>query len=754
MLTKHLCLVVLLLPHALLLPAAGDIKCSNTFKNATEEQKCATVDLLNGWLNVVNRTATRSLEVLRNATLIKNGVDSVRNEAEQVLESAKKIMKKLRGNSTEASTVQKTIDEMNGAIKRINESEHNATLAIDAASTAERQVTNGFGSISLAAGYFVDNNHIRLEYDFVRQKVDKIPIDKSKKCTKALNVSSKLRACAEQLDSSTLNLTAWKAEMLSLLQATHDELQSNTSTCLMLFTKDKSEKLREVMFAVGNASEKLIVAVEKFNTARSVIEAVEANIPKAENNVKSVITTAHESLKRNAVALCDVYKKRGAVTEALEKTRKHLEELGQKVAKAATQAQAMQVGTGSTSARVHEVVEKLTTVVKLYGAVGGELSSNAANAKQSISSADEKSKHAVAISVQATSGAKSTEEKMNEKFNKLNDATETIKKLLGQIGIGISSVDSNNCSDDLSALLIGSWEDAERTTVKLDETALTGVSKSLEDVELKVNTINSDIITIADEAQTSLDNAEGATNFEKEAVAAASIAVIEALSKMMSQLCAASAGLRDLRSKSAALSQRAAALKASVSDEKLRAAAVLADASGPKELPAHVEDAFATASRRAAVAEKLLQSSDAKRGNVNTKLGAGMRKSGSEGQGSTIHGRIDELVRNISSGISSNASPDVCETTYITKLMQSLKRSDDELILPHNALVITELAQFTVDINSGVKNARRQMERATASAGEAEAALAEAMRVAREESAQRHCTPLHRQLLSVLRRMW
>ncbi|KAH8615856.1 hypothetical protein ERJ75_000542400 [Trypanosoma vivax] len=750
---QYLCVAVLLLAttHA----ASETLNCATYHSQVKDTHRCATAGLLRGWLNVVNRTAMRFSEVLRNATEIKNSAGAALKKANEALEGAKKVLSKLEKGSKEAVAVQNVIVDVNNAVKRMKESEANADSVKSAADDSERLKTDGFGSISRAAGFFVGYTYTEWQYDLLRDKIDRILTKNSNKavCVLVRNVSSELSAYAEQLNNSTLNLTAWKNKMLELLKTTYDELQNNSSTCVGIL-KNSPEKLNDLKWAVGNASDKLIVAVEKFEVARLAIEAVEANIAKAEDNVKNVTTTAHDSLKRNGTVLCGILQQHTVVWKKVRQSKRRLEEVNQKVAKAATQAQAMQVGTGSTSARVHEVVEKLTTVVKLYGAVGDELSSNAANAKQSISSADEKSKHAVEELAQVNSKVQLAGEILDEKLRKLNNIMRRITESLEKAKVNVNTVNLNDCSDDLSALLISSWGKNGHSAIKLDVSELQAESMALNGLQTENEETNDKIESTNVGVHEVLESIKYATNFEKEAVAAASNAVIEALSKMMSQLCAASAGLRDLRSKSAALSQRAAALKASVSDEKLRAAAVLVDASGPKELPAHVEDAFAIASRRAAVAEKLLQSSDAKRGNANTKLGAGMRKSGSEGQGSTIHGRIDELVRNISSGISSNASPDVCETTYITKFMQSLKRSDDELILPHGALVITELAQFTVGINSGVKNARRQMERATASAGEAEAALAEAMRVAREGSAQRHCTPLHRQLLSVLRRMW
>ncbi|CCD18879.1 hypothetical protein, conserved in T. vivax, partial [Trypanosoma vivax Y486] len=675
---QYLCVAVLLLATT---HAAGEtLKCSYKDK-AEDAHKCAAVHLLNGWLNVVNRTATRSLEVLRNATLIKDSVVGVRSDAKAVLDNAEKVLGKLHNSSKEAATIQKIIVDVGNAIKWVNDSEANATSAINAANTSEQRARDGYGVASRTAVFLLgDTSETKLEFEVVRDKVNRIINKNHNTCTATRNVSRRLSAYAEQLHNSTLNLSEWKREMLKLLRVTHGELQNDTSTCLAIFTNDKNEKLREVMSAVGNASDKLIVAVEKFDAARLAMKIVKEKITEAQNNVENITTAAHGSLKRNGAVLCDVYKKHGAVMAALDITKQRLEKVNENSVKLLKAVEALQLETTHTSERVQDVANKIKVVsgFSYFPVLGDKKSFDVSRAQATVT----KMKAALAavkkIPREASSNVTSAEQQINDKHRGARDVEEKLKKSFEEVKININDV-MENCNAKVENALDKLWKETTGSVVKIDVSELETKSVGLNGLQTENEETNDKIESTNANIQKAFESIKYATNFEKEAAAAASNAVIEVLSEMMSQLCAASAGLRDLRSKSAALSQRAAALKVSVSDEKLRAAAVLVDASGPNELPAHVEDAFAIASRRAAVAEKLLQSSDAKRGNVNTKLGAGMRKSGSEGQGSTIHGRIDELVRNISSGISSNASPDVCETTYITKFMQSLKRSDDEL---------------------------------------------------------------------------
>ncbi|KAG8339966.1 hypothetical protein TRVL_09206 [Trypanosoma vivax] len=241
-----------------------------------------------------------------------------------------------------------------------------------------------------------------------------------------------------------------------------------------------------------------------------------------------------------------------------------------------------------------------------------------------------------------------------------------------------------------------------------------------------------------------------AAQFKENAKTAAANAVADVLRSLMKEVCASVAELDELRTDNNGFKGTARNLRNNVSVESRRAEAAWKRDSADPEMSQYIEDGFTYASRGVAVLEKQLLRIDAQYVKVTNELSEGLKIT--EGNGSKSYDVVVKFVRGINSNPAALSLPSVCSGDNIVELVQSLMEDRDAML--KNVSAIVSLGDLAAKVKERLTSAREQMRKVVSSAADAQAAVEEAIRRARDTAAGRGCTPLHRQLLSVLQGIW
>ncbi|KAH8609995.1 hypothetical protein ERJ75_001146300 [Trypanosoma vivax] len=114
---------------------------------------------------------------------------------------------------------------------------------------------------------------------------------------------------------------------------------------------------------------------------------------------------------------------------------------------------------------------------------------------------------------------------------------------------------------------------------------------------------------------------------------------------------------------------------------------------------------------------------------------------------------ISDAVLGIFADTPGKPHENVCTRNAISELVQKLKGKSGDFSLLRDTSVITELNRFATKMSDELKATTRRMNKVAVRADEANEALAEAVRRAREDSAGRRCLPLQ-QLFNALSGWW
>ncbi|CCD19297.1 hypothetical protein, conserved in T. vivax [Trypanosoma vivax Y486] len=362
MLVIQLCL--LLLPFGV--SSAVSAKPNNKFtcavtkaNDADDLRKCVAKDLLLGWLYVINKTSVRLDEVRKNATAMAEGAKELRKEANAALNSAANVLIGLGSNSNEALGVKEIMKNISDAITWVNESERNASEAADVTDITEGLTEVGYAAISRVHWYFRDKFKYVQEHwaDKGPSEVVETIFPATLQCPNMINVSKTLSDYADKLDDSTIRLDAWRVEMLKKIQTTHNDTQGNGTTCHSIF--NNRDRMHEVMGAVANLSDRLIVVVRKLHAALLVREKARANVDAANENMKTMTTSMLNSLKQNGTALCEMLRQHAAIRSKLSEAYRKLEEVSGRVSNNLASATNTEKTAAARSVLVHSVLKEV-----------------------------------------------------------------------------------------------------------------------------------------------------------------------------------------------------------------------------------------------------------------------------------------------------------------------------------------------------------------------------------------------------------
>ncbi|KAH8609117.1 hypothetical protein ERJ75_001246900 [Trypanosoma vivax] len=531
-------------PPAVSAKSHANPSCPNKAASANDVQKCVAIDLLWGWLHVVNKTSERLLEVRQNATKIEKGAEELRKEAKAALRNATEILAELNKESDDARTVSEVMKNIRDAIVWANESERNASLAVDATRVAETLARDGYGAVSLGARYFKGWNSVQeLKYDALKTKIGEITISKANGCAEVHNVSGVLTDYAEKLNGIATNLTEWKVKMTEIIKTTYNSTQSNKSTCLSLFNH---EKVEQVTAAVANLSERLIVAVKQVNTSLLAREKAAAN-----KNMETMTASMMNFLESNGAELCDMLRQREALWTKLSETKQRLKEESQGASTTLVSTAKIKGTTADTDELVRDALKEVEGLSKfsVFSASTESLSSRSVTlAREAMENAMKASEQAAKLSDRTKSRFAFVDEEVESEHEKLKGLENKLKKLSKEAHIDISGGNTNECNGKLVNKLETSTKDLLRSAARLNTSKLLEANRTLGRLAELVVQNNTNVDSISTDVELASRKLKNTREFGHSATMAAESAVTEALEQLMNKLCATAAELRVLRS--------------------------------------------------------------------------------------------------------------------------------------------------------------------------------------------------------------
>ncbi|CCD20629.1 hypothetical protein, conserved in T. vivax [Trypanosoma vivax Y486] len=636
-------------------------------------------------------------------------------------------------------------------IERVNASIIAAGKAEDAAKNSEKTATNGFSFISLVVrGILRINDPSFNTFEGTREMVEKICIDGGK-CHEAYNVSNTLGTYAARLNR-VVNLTEWKDNMLALLNSTYYKIQLNTSTCQWTF--GGNEKKANLESAVRSDVDQPVISVQHFNVAHAAVLKAQEGVQNVTNGAETVRGPVVASLKRNGAALCDMLARRASLWERISASGKQLNEERKGVSGAVGTVQKVQSSVIATKRLLEDVRRHVTAVLP-----DCTMSDARTTVEKSIISATKRVSmdDAGVRSVLKWLGEANSSTIMTEQA--ITKGSKTLERLSKQLGTRLSEFQLNSaasvdeCKERFEALSSSMSVGALGHAVKLDAGALFVINGSLQELEKQTADIREAVVGISRKTGESLNSAASSVRCEHEALSVAGVVFSEILKSLLSILCVTVTELHELNGNFTFLVGRSANLKTNVTVERARAVALLKGAGDASDTPQYVEEGFVVAARRATLLDIFIRRAGAqlKRILVEFSAQAPLKVKSNTFK---VHAIVKDHVTRISRAVSNPFYSNVCDQNTITELVLSLKANSDDILLLNNVDVITELRQFVKNIGGRVTRAQQLVERVLVAAAEAEVALDEAMRGAREASASRRCTPLYRQLWGQVGRAW
>ncbi|KAH8606734.1 putative Prion inhibition and propagation [Trypanosoma vivax] len=125
--------------------------------------------------------------------------------------------------------------------------------------------------------------------------------DECKSYTEKYSASIRLSSYAEKLDEMN-NLIEWKNEMVKLVGQAHKEAKSSAYSRKLWTLKD-GEKVKEVVQAIRNLTDKLVVTLELLETVRVSVDEANKTVNSTVNSMENVNKTMLSALEGNGTLL-------------------------------------------------------------------------------------------------------------------------------------------------------------------------------------------------------------------------------------------------------------------------------------------------------------------------------------------------------------------------------------------------------------------------------------------------------------------
>ncbi|CCD21375.1 hypothetical protein, conserved in T.vivax [Trypanosoma vivax Y486] len=140
-----------------------------------------------------------------------------------------------------------------------------------------------------------------VNYNKTKEMIDMIKAEhKCKNYTEKYIVSAQLSSYAEKLDEME-NLAEWKNGMIKLVAQTRRDVKSNSYRGNIWTVND--EKMKEVVQATRNLTDKLVVTLELFKTVRVSVDEANTTVNSTVNSMENVNKTMLSALEGNGTLL-------------------------------------------------------------------------------------------------------------------------------------------------------------------------------------------------------------------------------------------------------------------------------------------------------------------------------------------------------------------------------------------------------------------------------------------------------------------
>ncbi|CCD19145.1 hypothetical protein, conserved in T. vivax [Trypanosoma vivax Y486] len=724
--------------------------CANA-DEATPKQKCAAKDVLRGWLIVVNKTYVRAEGVVQNATQVEERARRFRADASAALAAAQKVLKASKLFSVGTAQVEKSIREISRSMELVNMSVKEATNATAAAKQSKESVIFGLNSIALATKVIVKYySGVYLSVSNVSELVERID-SKGRECSSG-NFSVQLKDQAEKLDVTSV--TEWKEEMVSMVNKTYDTFKKNMSAFHWTFRD--GEKQEDVLNAIRNATERLIVAVDSFDAAsKAESEALEV-FRNVTNEIQRANQTLLNSFRQNVSGLCSFLERRAKLRGRLVHQIERQEKLVPEVKGAVKNTGLIHANTSSSVALVRGARSSVESLnhAGYHVAISGWLKSrDVTSATQSSEEAAEAAQLAVRVARAANASVMEAACEATVITRGLEDVKEGLTRRLNETKLSITNLMFSECNSSLHDLLARSWEDALNSSMQLNVTALLEANKTLNVLEAQVTAHDNKLEDVDRSVKAAVGGAENATRLSREAVMAVQDAVAEAVSRVMRVLCAVVTKLRALRGRLMLLDGFARDTKDNVS-----ALVVLSETTRHKMDDATERMPDATEYFGPAEVELMLMAKAVARVDRHYAAvveGASASLANNRDVAASINATFFHFLRNISSDAAASShlsSVDVCDFARAPKPVNL--RAVSSFLTLRNLTDIGALEDATNKIRERVEKLRVLSRKAALHFEKANAAVEAALRRAQDDATKLRCVPLYRHLLGVLRLGW
>ncbi|CCD20186.1 hypothetical protein, conserved in T. vivax [Trypanosoma vivax Y486] len=708
----------------------------------SREKKCATQDVVWGWLNVVNQPALRAEAVKKNVSEVMLRARDMRSRAENEAIKYKKLRASLvsSGTNAELAIISQSIAAVSEAIAQINQSEQKANEAMKKADESIISSTHCFNAIMRVACYLwaVDSDGT-WNYASVKETFD---VHDTDDCKKKYNVSKILNSSTENID--TVSLAEWKKKTLEVLNKTYDGIKLNTSRYHWSVTTS-DDKINEVRKAVAEAVGHLEVAVQNFELYRTTVN----DAVKKVSNASSVVEAANNSVlaSANGKMLCEVVGRFSNGSERLRAAVKKLTGATQGAVNAVTYNERVQVEVGVADELVKEVG---TWLEGNYLALVHKLSGT-----HDVTEANDALSTSVRTADEANSIIGEIARKMEAQSELLRSFQTQLANMSAAAGNKISNATFEACNDGVSEILKNKSPDVIRNIARFNTTLLTELNASLHKIGSTADVIERNLSGVNKQVQEAESSARDASMLAKQATENVKQTIVKVMSGVVAKLCATLSELRALLDKSEAFSAHAANASANVSEWLARIDTAAKESDALVDLPTSVEDAFATAEKRLEVLKRVLHRADEQRGKVAGELAASAVVAERSRNGAAqVNKTLRDVLANITSRVSATFSKDVCNASLMSESLKLLGNRTDHTAVMSSLKVVAQLNRLADSMEGQVLKGRRLMRVAGASSAQVDAALEEAIRMARERSGKPQCPALYRQLLGALGLHW
>ncbi|KAH8620217.1 hypothetical protein ERJ75_000079800 [Trypanosoma vivax] len=754
MLAMRLCFLLLLSLCAVLCVNCRYDCPESVNRDKSPARMCAAQDLLWGWLNVTNKTAVRAEKVKQNATKLRDRLGETEVKAQKSLEAANNVLVRLKETKSEKFyTVHRALETLKNVISRMNTSRKEAISAEKNANSSMNAAVNGYGAILMAAKIVSGNNNgEEIFYEKTLEKIGMIKIGENGVCPEQLFVSGNLTEMANKIDVMR-NLSEWKSQTLKLLNSTYNQITQNKSTCHRTFNNGP-EKFEGVKDAINIAVEKLEAALREFGVADSTLQQAVQNVESATNDVQTVNATVLGLFRQNGRALCEMLKRHLEMDTQLHATAKLLESTKLQVVSTENDSAHLLSNAIEESRAVQSVVDEILNLLKIgpRSLFSSALfaSGNATLASESVVRFENVASLSAQNATRAKGSTADVEGQMKNGKQTIEHLKEQLIARLSEARLNTNNLTADECNKKFSEVSDSSWDVAFDRALDINVNALLETNRTLKQLEVQIKLIESNLTEINSNVDDITATMSNAVQIRETAKAAAATAVADVLRSLIKEMCVSATELHELRKKNNGFKSTVEVLRNSVSVESRRAEAAWKRDSAMSEIPHDVGDGFTYASRSVAMLEKQLQRVDAQYAKVASELEKELTKP--DGGDAKIYIAVVNFLRDINSNLTALSLPSVCSGDRVDEVVTLLVNDKDAML--KNVSAIVSLGELAAKVRERVTAARDQMKKIVSSAADAQAAVEEAIRRARDANAGRRCTPLHRQLLNLLQHIW